>query len=96
MQDFSQTTNADGTKLDMRDDDHSLYALMGCFCIRSTASVQFFRDSLGWLVERSFWLEFKKLHKVSVHTAGSAISRKRQLLMISNLVCRTRVTVSIL
>ena len=31
MQDFSQTTNADGTKLDMKDEDHSLYALMGCF-----------------------------------------------------------------
>ena len=31
MQDFLQTTNADGTKLDLKDEDHGLYALMGCF-----------------------------------------------------------------
>ena len=32
MQDFSQSTNAEGTKLDMKDKDHGLYALMSCFC----------------------------------------------------------------
>ena len=32
MQDFSQTTSADGTKLDLKDEDHGLYVLMGCFC----------------------------------------------------------------
>ena len=37
MQDFSQTTNADGTKLDIKDEDHSLYPLIGYFChVRST------------------------------------------------------------
>ena len=30
MQDFLQTTNADGTKLDMKDEDHGLNALMAC------------------------------------------------------------------
>ena len=31
-QDFSQTTNADVTKLDLKDLDHGLYTLMACFC----------------------------------------------------------------
>ena len=33
MQDFSQPTNADGTKLDIKDEDHGLYALMGLFSL---------------------------------------------------------------
>ena len=33
MQDFSQATNADGTKLDIKDKDHGLCALMCCFGI---------------------------------------------------------------
>ena len=37
MQDFSQTTNADVTKLDMKDEGHSLYSLIDYFChVRST------------------------------------------------------------
>ena len=34
MQDFSQTTSADGTKLDIKDEGHGLYALIGY--VRST------------------------------------------------------------
>ena len=44
MQDFSQMTNADGTELDMKDEDHGLYALMGYFVVygvRSTVSVAY-------------------------------------------------------
>ena len=42
MQDFSQTTSADGNKFDMKDEDRGLYALMCCFChysVRSTVSM---------------------------------------------------------
>ena len=42
MQDSLQTTGVDGTKHDVKDKDHGLYALMCCFFVygvRSTVSV---------------------------------------------------------
>ena len=44
MQDFSQTKIADGTKRDIKDEDHGLYPLICYFChVRSTGLLVWMR-----------------------------------------------------